>query len=627
MRSLTGFWNILIIVDAVAAGLFHYYTSGFGSPEPRVFRGLHVLMLLPIIFILFPATQKSPQKRPSVFDLLWVAICVIASGYTIVQADRLNQHFIGLHKVRFEEVVLGGLLALLSLEAVRRSLSKYYALTVSIILVYLFTCHLLSGVFYFSAFSLDRAVEILYLPNDDGVFGWLIGISAELLFIYILFASVMTTSGTGEYLIQFSTWLAGWAKGGPAKVAVIASALYGTVSGSTVANVFATGSFTIPLMKRFGYRPKEAAAIEAVSGVGGQIMPPIMGAGAFIMSEVTGIPYFTIIKVAAIPAVLYYLGIMFMVHFIALKRGAKAVPPEERPSTRLILKRSYFFLPFASIIGFLAYGYSPTKAAFHSIWITLLLTFLDRRTWLNARKILEMLVSTLRSAALIAAVLACAGMALSVLTRTGLALAFNQILFSASQGILLVALLLVFAVVSIVGTGIPTTAAYIICVTVSALVLSNFGVPALAAHLFVFYYAVLADLTPPDAVTAFAAANIAGSEPMATGFEGFKLGIAGFLVPFAFVFNPELLLNGTIVQIIITFIMTSIAVMCLAAGIIGHLFTPLSFLQRLLLFIAACCAIYPSRLFDLVGLGLALLVFMWSYTTRDREPVEAPIQN
>jgi TRAP transporter 4TM/12TM fusion protein len=625
MRTLSGFWNLLIIVDAVIAGFFHYYISGFGSPEPRVLRGLHVMMLLPVIFLLFPATRMSPKNRPSVFDIFAAAICIAASGYTIVHADRLNEHFIGFHKVRLEEVILGGLLAILSIEAVRRSLSKYYAITVGIVLTYLLTCQYLGGPFHFHAFTLDRAVEILYLPNDDGVFGWLIGISAELLFIYILFAGVLTASGAGEFLIEFSTWLAGWAKGGPAKVAVISSALYGTVCGSTVANVYATGSFTIPLMKRSGYKPKEAAAIEAVSGTGGQIMPPIMGAGSFIMSEVTGVPYFTIIKVAAIPAILYYLGVMFMVHFIAMKRGAEALPREQRPSTRKILKRSYFFVPFVAIVTLLAYGYSPSKAAFHTIWITLLLSFFDRKTWLTPRKFLEMLVTTLRSAALIAAVLAGAGMTLSVLTRTGLALAFNTILLTASQGLLIVALLLVFAVVSVVGTGIPTTAAYIISVTVGALALGQFGVPALAAHLFVFYYAVLADLTPPDAVTAFAAANLAGSEPMTTGIEAFKLGIAGFIVPFAFVYNPELLLNGTSHQIMITFVTTALGIMCLAAAIIGHLLGPLSIWQRSVFFLAAGCCIHPGLVIDLVGLGLVIGGFLWSYKTKEAKIVESPI--
>jgi len=241
----------------------------------------------------------------------------------------------------------------------------------------------LAGMFHFKAFSLSRAVEILYLSGDEGMFGFLTGISAEILYIYILFAAVMTATGTGEFLIDFATFAAGWSRGGSAKISVLSSALYGTMSGSTVANVYATGSFTIPLMKRSGYSPKESAAIEAIAGTGGQIMPPIMGAGSFIMAEITGIPYFEIILLAVIPALLYYLGVFSMVHLVAIRRGISAIPREDRPTAKTILWQSYYFIPFIAVIALLAYGYSPAKAAFHSIWIAVLLSFLNRRTWLT----------------------------------------------------------------------------------------------------------------------------------------------------------------------------------------------------------------------------------------------------
>ena len=618
MRQLIRGWKILTILVAIVAAAFHYYCAGFGSPEPRVFRGMHMLLLLPMVFILFPATKRSPQNRPSVFDLIFAVICFVACGYTVVQADRLNHHFIGVHEVLPIEVVLGGLLAVLSLEAVRRSLSKYFAVTVALILSYLFTCQYFTGAFHYKAFSLARAVEILYMPNDDGMFGFLTGISADILYVYIIFAGVMTMTGAGAYLIDFSTWLAGGARGGPAKVAVISSALYGTVSGSTVANVYATGSFTIPMMKQTGYKPREAAAVEAISGVGGQIMPPIMGAGSFIMAEVTGVPYFTIIKVAVIPALLYYLGVMTMVHLIALKRNAQSMPKDQRPSMRRVLRGSYFFIPFLTIVILLATGYSPSKAAFHTIWITLVLSFFNRKTWPTPRKVIDTLIWALCNGALIAAVLAGAGMVLSVLTRTGVALSFSSIVVSASHGMLLLAMLLIFVIVSILGTGIPTTAAYVIGVTVGAMSLGDFGVPILAAHLFVFYYSVLADMTPPDAVTTFAAANLAGSEPMITGLEGFKLGIAGFLVPFAFIYNPELLLQGSALQIALSFAMTALGVICLGAGIVGHLFGRLMIVQRLLFFTAAGCLIYPGRAVDWFGVGLVVLGGFWSYLTKEK---------
>jgi TRAP transporter 4TM/12TM fusion protein len=613
MRELPLRWKLPIFVVAVIAGVFHYYCAGFGSPEPRTFRGLHLSMLLPFVFLLYPAWKKSPQHRPSVFDLAAAAVSLAASLYTVFNADQLNQRFIGFHAVRPEEVVLGGLLALLVIEACRRSISKWFAVTVGVTLVYLLTCQYWPGMFHYKTFTLDRAVEILYLPNDEGMFGFLLGISADILYIYIIFAAVLLQTGAGDFLIDFAGWAAGWARGGAAKIAVISSALYGTVSGSTVANVYATGSFTIPLMKRSGYSAKQAAAIETVAGIGGQIMPPIMGAGSFIMAEITGVPYLTIIKVAVIPAILYYLGVFCMVHFIALKRGIQPIGKADRPSLRRLVRHGYFFLPFLTVVGLLAYGYSPGKAAFHTVWVTLLLSFLDRKTWITPRKLLDIFFGSMVNCALIAAVLAGSGMVVGVLTRTGVALSFGSILVSFSLNSLLFVLILVFLVVSVLGTGIPTTASYIIAVTVGAYALSKFNVPPLAAHFFVFYYAVLADMTPPDAVTAFAAANIAGSEPMATGFEGFRLGIAGFLVPFAFVFQPELLLNGTPVQIALTLAVTVFGIVCLSAGVIGHLFGPLRMLQRAMLVGASCFLVFAEEIYLVIGLSAGFGVFAWSY--------------
>jgi TRAP transporter 4TM/12TM fusion protein len=618
---------IPVFVVAVIAGLFHYYCAGFGSPEPRTFRGLHLSMLLPFVYLLYPAWKKSPRHRPSVPDLLAAVLCLAASLYTVFYADRLNQRFVGFHPVRGEEVALGGLLALAAIEACRRSISKWFAATVAVVLVYLLTCQYWPGMFHYKAFTLDRAVEILYLPNDEGIFGFLMGISADILYIYILFAAVLLRTGAGDYLIEFASFAAGWARGGSAKIAVVSSALYGTVSGSTVANVYATGSFTIPLMKRSGYTAKQAAAIETVAGIGGQIMPPIMGAGSFIMSEVTGVPYFTIIKVAVIPALLYYLGVFCMVHFIALKRGIRPLERAQRAPLRKLARHGYFFLPFLSVIGLLAYGYSPSKAAFHTIWLTLLLSFLDRKTWLTPGKLLDIFSGSLVNCALIAAVLAGSGMVVGVLTRTGVALSFGSILVSFSLNSVLLVLILVFLVVSVLGTGIPTTAAYIIAVTVGAYALSKFGVPALAAHFFVFYYAVLADMTPPDAVTSFAAANIAGAEPMATGIEGLRLGIAGFLVPFAFVFQPALLLNGSPGQIATSLGLTVFGVICLSAGTIGHLFGPLALLQRALLVVAAGLLVFAGKLFMLIGLSAGLAAFVWSFLesrSADRRPIPTP---
>jgi TRAP transporter 4TM/12TM fusion protein len=616
MRTLSGALKWIVIVYGIAASVFHLYTAGFGSLEPRLMRGIHLLYLLPLPFILYPASRRSPRDRPSFPDLLAAALAAAACTYIVWHAERLNFRILGVEDVLPEEIVLGGVLVVLVIEACRRSLSRWMALTIVIFLAYLATSPYMPGVLHFKGYSFPRMVEIMYLAGDEGIFGFLTGISANILFIYILFAGVMMKAGVGDFLIDFAVWAAGWTRGGAAKIAVLASALYGTVSGSTVANVYATGSFTIPLMKRRGFTPKQAAAIEAIAGTGGQIMPPIMGAGAFIMSEVTGVPYFQIVKAAAIPAILYYVGVFSMVHFIALRSGMASTPRSELPSWRPMMRRAYYFAPFLLILYFLAQGYSPTKAAFFVILATFALSFLDRKTWMTWTKVRDALFDSAASAALIAAALAGSGMIVATLTRTGAALAFGGVIVSAAGGSLLLAMVLIFVVVSVLGTGIPTTAAYVIAVTVGAAAMGNLGVVVLAAHLFVFYYAVLSDLTPPDAITAFAAANLAGSEMMSTGIEAFKLGIAGFLVPFAFVYQPALLLQGSWPAILKAFVLTSLGVVCLAAALIGFAWSPLTRVQRVLLVVVASLLVFPTAGLEVLGLITALGTFAWMRTQR-----------
>jgi len=615
-RKLSGGVKWAVLLYAIAASLFHLYTAGYGSLTPRVMRSLHLLFLLPLIFLLFPANVRSPKGRPSVPDFLAAAISACATAYVLWHAERLDFRFQSVDDVFPVEVALGSLLVVLVVEACRRSLSRWMAVTIIVFLVYLAASPYMPGILHFKGYSFPRMVEIMYLAGDEGMFGFLTGISANILFIYILFAGVMMKAGVGDFLIDFAVWAAGWARGGAAKIAVLASALYGTVSGSTVANVYATGSFTIPLMKRHGFAPRQAAAIEAIAGTGGQIMPPIMGAGAFIMSEVTGVPYFQIIKAAAIPAILYYLGVFSVVHFISYKAGMRPTPRAELPSWRPMLRRAYYFAPFLLVLYFLAEGYSPTKAAFFVIVATFLLSFLDRKTWMTWEKVRDALFESAVSAALIAAALAGSGMIVATLTRTGVALAFGGMIVGAAGGNLLLTMILIFLVVSVLGTGIPTTAAYVIAVTIGAAAMANLGVLVLAAHLFVFYYAVLSDITPPDAVTAFAAANLAGSEMMSTGVEAFKLGIAGFLVPFAFVYQPALLLQGSWPAVAKAFVLTSVGVVCLAAALVGFTSQPLQPWLRSALVVGATLLVFPVLGMELAGLALALGALLWARVRR-----------
>jgi TRAP transporter 4TM/12TM fusion protein len=622
VRTLTGPVGWGVAAWAAAASLLHFYTAGYGVFEPRIQRSLHLLFLVPLVYVLFPFRARSPQHRPSAWDWGWAALGLLASGFMIWDSRRLNHRWEGATDVLPIEVVLGTIMVVLVIEACRRALSRWMAVTIGVALVYLATCQWLPGAFHYKGFTYPRMIEVLYLGGDDGIYGFLTGISSNILFIYVLFGAVLMQAGVGSFLIDLAVRATGWMRGGPAKTAVVGSALFGTISGSTVANVYATGSFTIPLMKRGGYAPKTAAAIEAIAGTGGQIMPPVMGAGAFIMSEVTGTPYLTIAKVAAIPAVLYYVGLMAMVHFLALRSGARPMPRAELPPWGPVLRRAYFALPFVLIVWLLVEGYSPTGAAFYVIIATLALSFLDRSTWMTPRRILAALVEGAGSAATIAVALAGSGMVVGILTKTGSALAFGGTVLTLSAGHLILAMLLIFVVVSILGTGIPTTAAYVISVTVGAGALGNLGVPMLAAHLFVFYYAVLSDLTPPDAVTAFAAANIAGSEMMATGLEAFRLGIAGFLIPFAFIYHPELLLNGSWPEILLTTSFAATSAIALAASVVGHIASPLTPVLRLVALSCSLLMVVDFPVAQLTGVAVFVALTIWSSRRGKRkEPV------
>jgi TRAP transporter 4TM/12TM fusion protein len=576
------------------------------------------------VFVAFPFNARSPRTRPSGFDWVAAVLAAVGSLYLIWDADRLNHRWEGASPVLPIEVVIGSIMAVLVIEACRRSLSPWMAVTICVSLVYLATSQWIPGLFNFKGYSFPRMVEFVYLAGDEGMYGFLTGISSNILFIYVLFAAVMMKAGVGEFVIDLAVRLAGGFRGGPAKIAVIASALFGTISGSTVANVYATGSFTIPLMKKGGYPAKNAAAIEAIASTGGQIMPPVMGAGVFIMSEITGISYFDIIKAAAIPALLYYVGLLGMVHFLALRYGMRPVPRAELPSWKPVLRRAYFAIPFVLIVYLLAQGYSPTGAAFYTIAVTFVLSFLDRQTWMTPRRCWAALTEASFSAATIAVALAGSGMIVGVLTRTGAALAFGGVVVEMAGGILLLAMLLIFVVVSVLGTGIPTTAAYVIAVTVGAAAMGNLGVSLLAAHLFVFYYAVLSDLTPPDAVTAFAAANIAGADMFATGIEAFRLGLAGFLVPFAFVYHQELLLRGSWPEVVLMASLASLSAIALASGVVGHAWGPVSGWLRWLCLVAAGLLIARAGALQAVGVVLYAAAVLLSARRRPETTAVSP---
>ncbi|HXH83125.1 MAG TPA: TRAP transporter fused permease subunit, partial [Candidatus Tectomicrobia bacterium] len=594
MRRLDGPVGWAVGGWCVAAALFHLWTAYAGVWEPREMRATHLLFLLPLGFLLFPATARSPARRPSAWDWAWALAAAVPCVYVLVNAQELAERWEGVHPVTGAQVVLGTLLTLAVLEAARRSVGGWFFVTTLAFMAYLVLAPWLPGFLRSPrAYSYPQLIEMFFLYADEGVLGTLTGISSNILTVFILFASFMLHSGVGQFFMDIAIAMAGRFRGGPAKVAVVSSALYGTVSGSSVADCYATGTFTIPLMKKIGYRPEIAGAIEATASCGGPLMPPIMGAGAFIMAELTGIPYATIIVAAALPALLYYGGVMATVHWEALKHGIGTMAADV-PPVRSILRRSVLFTPFVTILYFLHAGYSPSKAALYSLLSAVVVSWLAGQQPMTPRRIVETMGEAMRSAVIIAAVLAASGLIVASMSRTGFALAFSSAIVNLSGGSLIVALLAIFVVISLLGAGIPTTPAYILAVTVGGAALQKLGVDTLAAHLFVFYYAVLADVTPPVAVTAVAGAQIAGANPMTTGWHASRIGIGGFLAPFLFVHQPALLMKGDWLEILVAFGSALVGIAALSAAVTGHMFTPLSWPARLGVAAVALAAIGPD---------------------------------
>ena len=615
MRKLDGWVGWAVGGWSAAAALFHIWTAYAGVWEPREMRGVHLLFLIPLAFLLFPGSEKKPSPRITRLDLAWAVASFLACAWVIAHAHELTERWEGVHPVTLTMTIVGTVLVVAVLEAARRSVGFWFFVTTLLFMAYLVASPWLPGFLRSPrAYSYRQLVEMFAFYADEGVMGSLTGISSNILMIFILFASFMLHSGVGQFFMDISIALAGRFRGGPAKVAVVSSGLYGTISGSSVADCYATGTFTIPLMKRIGYRAEIAGAIEACASCGGPLMPPIMGAGAFIMAELTGIPYSKIIVAAALPAVLYYAGIMATVHWEALKHGIGTMKAE-MPSAGSLLRRALLFTPFFTIVYFLHAGYSPSKAALYSMFTAIAVSWVAGDSPMTPRKIFATFGEAMRSGVIIASVLAASGLIVAAMSRTGFALAFSSAIINLSGGYVIVALFLVFVVISVLGTGIPTTPAYILAVTVGGASLTNMGIDLLAAHLFVFYYAVLADVTPPVAVTAVAGAQIAGANPMTTGWHATRFGIGGFLAPFLFAFQPPLLWKGTYVEIAVAFVSALVGIAALSAAVAGHMFGPLTWPRTIFLVLVSLAAIGPYLSVSLASSVVLIAYMVWDART------------
>ncbi len=580
MRELKGYLSKFVAICLAGVAIFHFYTAVFGVFSPRIQRGVHLMVLLPMAFLLFPATQKSPKDRPSVLDMILAVLSVIPPVFIMLADNRLNMRFELFDPVMPIEVILGLINILLILEAVRRVVVPAMAILMAAFFAYIYVAPFLPGIFYVKPMPLARIVEINYLFTNEGIYGSIVGVTATFVAIFVIFGAFLQNTNTGEYFTNLACKLAGKGPGGPAKIAVISSGLFGSISGVAAANVYATGVFTIPLMKKLGYKPKFAGAVEAAASTGGLIMPPIMGAGAFVMSEITGIPYYKIIIAALLGAVFYYMSLIVRVHVYAQKHNLDSVTDEQQISWKEILKDSYQLIPLIFLVIFLVKGYSPFMAAVGAIVATFILSFLKKETMMTPKRLWETFVLSGQNLIMLGITCAGAGMIISIVTFTGLALGVATVITSWSGGFLFPALLLVTFTSILMGMGMPCTPAYIIAVTIGGPAMLAMGVDVLPAHLFVFYFAILAEITPPVCIASYCGANIAGSKPMETGYESLKLALVGFIIPYIFIYNPALLLQGSFMQILSLCIMLYYIIIVIAAGLQGYFIKDLNLLLR-----------------------------------------------
>ena len=606
-RRPSNWQAFLITLLAVSMSIFHFYTSGFGLLPIQLQGATHLAFALALTLLLFPASQKHSNKHSIPwYDFIVAAAAITPLIYLMVNYLALTERA-GLPTTL--DIVMGFLLIAAVLEATRRITSPVLACLAIIALLYCYFGQDLPGSLAHRGFSISRIINHMYL-GMEGVFGTPLEVSSTFVFMFILFGAVLEKTGIGKFIIDLALSLAGWSTGGPAKVAVLASALMGTVSGSSVANVCTTGMFTIPLMKSVGYKPYFAGAVEAVASTGGQIMPPVMGAGAFIMAQFLGEPYLAVAIAAIVPALLYFSAVMIQVHFEAQRLGLKGIARENLPSAWLLLRRKGFLLiPLGAIIYFLVAGYTPLKAAFYGILTCIPLSWLDKETRLTPRKLLEAFESGAISALSVACACACVGMVVGTGTLTGVALRVAGGIVDLSGGMLLPTLLLTMCASIVLGTGLPTTANFIVTSTMAAPALLQLGVPPMAAYMFVFYFGVAADLTPPVALAAYAGAGIAGADPLRTGVTAFKLALAGFLIPFIYVYNPLLLfINATPLPMIQAILTSLLGVYLLSMATVGHYRAHLALWARALALLGALGLLVPGTMTDLAG--FAVLIFI-----------------
>lgn len=593
-------FSIIISIFAVMMACYHLYTGLFGAPEALLHRSIHLLFTLILVFLVFPFSKGKGRQW---FDYLLLGLGVTSIIYLFWNYDYFITRYPYVHPLSNADLFLGIILVLVLLEAARRSIGLAMPLTSIVFIIYAYAGPYLPGLLHHAGSNTETIVDQLYMTTE-GIFGIPLGVSATYVILFVIFGSFLERSGGGKFFMDLAAATTGKSKGGPGKIAVISSSLFGTISGSAVANVMVTGQFTIPMMKRTGFQPHFAGAVEAAASTGGQIMPPVMGAAAFVMAEFTDTSYITICKHALFPAVLYFLSVFMAIHFEALKSNLKGMAEAAPRLLDVILKEGHLLIPVAIIVYLMFAGYTPMYACIFSIISVIILSNFKRLTRMGIKKILTALEEGAKGALSVAVACACAGVVIGVINLTGLGLKFTSfVLFLAGES-LAPALLFTMGAGIILGMGLPTTAAYIVMAALLVPALVKLGIPLIAAHMFAFYYAIISAITPPVALAVYAGAGLAGSNMWKTGFAAVRIGAPGFIIPFMFAYAPSLLLIGPPLTIFLSLISATIGVVMLAGGMIGWFIRETNFMERFFLAAGAILLIKPGFYTDIIGLIL-----------------------
>lgn len=631
LRKLTGKVALFITIVAILMSAFHLFTAWHGTLLAMKQRSLHLIFAFTLGFALYPGFKKSSKDKIDITDWLLIILSVGVWGYIFFNVEAIALKG---GQMSTTDMVLGVLAVLLTLEVTRRVVGPELPIVTIVFLLFAYFGRHMPGIFAHRGFNVTRIVSHMYMTTE-GIMGTPLGVSSTFVFMFILFGSFLDKTGVGEFFIDFAYALTGSTRSGPAMTSVLSSGLMGSISGSSVANTVTTGAFTIPLMKSVGYKPHYAGAVEATASTGGQIMPPVMGAAAFIMADFTGFPYISIVKAAIIPAVLYYIAVGTMVHLEACKLGLKGMPRESLPKVSNILrKQGYLTLPLIAIIFMLVKQYPPTMAALTGIVIGVIVamtvSLIKKDNSFTPKDILGAMEAGAKGAVGVACACACAGMIVGVVTLTGFGLKIAEVIVQIAQGRLIPTLLLTMVSSIILGMGLPTTAKYIVLATMAVPAITKLGVNLMSAHLFILYFGVVADVTPPVALAAYAGAGIAGANSMKTGFQAFKLAIGAFIIPYIFVINPHLIMVDSIVGTTVnwlpitaalpTMVTALIGTVCLAGTVESYLFGNLRIWQRIILLLAAFALLDPKLLTDAIGLAALAFIFVTQKMLNKNKP-------